>query len=559
MLARLIAVLMISILLSGFATGCGDTEIVPDHSEGVSDSMSKYTPEIELSMAPDSTEQVENGYNYLNNPWMDAYKNELGINIVSKWDADSYTDSITKLNEQLAIGVVPDIMTGLNRTQFEFVVRLGLATDLTDLIDQYATPLTKELLDSDGGYSLQSSSFDGRLYALPYVYGNLDNISMMWIRTDWLENLGLKYPKTDEELYAVLDAFVNHDPDQNGVDDTVGLCTTNSLWECGSIFNMFGAQPFWSWYYDKNHTLKYSTVSFTDHIKTSLSFMQKLYKNGLMYSEFGITDGDRYYDLYNEGKAGIAFEYKYFPYNVQDGIIQQNAYADWKAYPIPTGLESNDPVRPFSYHGPAAYNVISSKCKNPEAAIKMLNLYTEIKYSDKKDQYYSKFIVDEKGFDIEEYALYSTARANDISEFEHIADAVGKRDASQLNFAELTKYNACMEYLNGNRKYWADYKSYGPENVSVTVLRNYSDSVKPNITPLFSDYYGPDTPSMRQNIAMLDSIWNSTCTRIIMSGEDVNNYDAFVKEWYTLGGDKIEEEINEINREHSAKSKEDQK
>jgi hypothetical protein len=48
---------------------------------------------------------------------------------------------------------------------------------------------------------------------------------------------------------------------------------------------------------------------------------------------------------------------------------------------------------------------------------------------------------------------------------------------------------------------------------------------------------------------MLDTIWNSTVIRIIMSGEDVNNYDEYVREWYDLGGQRIEEDINKMNLE----------
>jgi putative aldouronate transport system substrate-binding protein len=549
MLKKIIAILLTVLLMAGLAAGCGNTGNKPDTTTDIGAPMSRYTPEITLTMAP-SPMGEEGGYNYLNNPWMDAYKDELGINIVPSWEVDVSTDTTEKLTEQLAIGVVPDIMTGLNRSQFEFVVRLGLAADVTDLLADYGTPLTKEILDSDGGYALQSSSFDGRLYALPYVYGNTDNICMMWIRTDWLTNLDLEYPKTADELYDVFDAFVHDDPDQNGDDDTVGLISTDTLWECGSIFNIFGAQPFWSWYYDENNILKYSTVSFTDNIKKALSFMQRLYQNGLMYKEFGIMSKDKYDEMFTEGKAGIAFEYKYFPYYVQDGVIQSDVDADWEAFPIPTGLPGGAPARPFSYHGPAAYNVISSKCENPEAAVKMLNLFTEKKYSDKSDQYCSQFIVDENGNDLEQYALYSTARANDLSEYEHIAGAVERQDPSQLNFAEKIRYDSCMEYLAGNRESWADYKHYGPGNVSTTILQYYSSVV----TPFFSDYYGPDTPSMRQNIAMLDSKWNTTVTRIIMSGEDVDHYDEYVGEWYDLGGQKIEEDINAMSQETSTSS-----
>jgi putative aldouronate transport system substrate-binding protein len=343
----------------------------------------------------------------------------------------------------------------------------------------------------------------------------------------------------------VLDKFVNDDPDQNGIDDTVGLLTTDTLWESGSIFNIFGAQPFWSWYYNENHVLNYSTVSYTDNIKAALSFMQRLYQNGLMYNEFGTMSREQYLKMFTDGKAGIAFEYKFFPYYVKDGVIRNNANTDWEAFPIPTGLPDGSPARPFSYYGPAAYNVISSECQYPEAAVKMLNFFTEKKYSQNSDQYISQYIINENGINLEQYALYSTARANDLSEVEDIADAVKNQDPSQLNFAEKIRYDSCMAYLAGNRECWADYKHYGPGNVSTTILQYYTNEV----IPFFSDYYGPDTPSMGQNIEMLDTIWNSTVIRIIMSGEDVNNYDEYVREWYDLGGQRIEEDINKMNLE----------
>ncbi len=35
----------------------------------------------------------------------------------------------------------------------------------------------------------------------------------MWIRQDWLDNLGLEAPRTWDELVAVAEAFVKEDPD----------------------------------------------------------------------------------------------------------------------------------------------------------------------------------------------------------------------------------------------------------------------------------------------------------------------------------------------------------
>ena len=45
----------------------------------------------------------------------------------------------------------------------------------------------------------------------------------IFIRKDWLENVGMEMPTTWEDLYNVAHAFTYDDPDGNGVKDTYGL------------------------------------------------------------------------------------------------------------------------------------------------------------------------------------------------------------------------------------------------------------------------------------------------------------------------------------------------
>ncbi len=512
---------------------CAPSDATPEPSAN-----GKYRPAIELTVPGRVLVRDAAGYDDFRNPWTEAYEDELGITLVPKWTAAA-AENVT-LSEQLAAGVVPDLMPGLGRAEFELVVRLGLAADMGDLVDRFASPLTKEILHSDGGYSIQSSTIDGKLYALPHVYGNTDNIPMMWIRTDWLRELGLEVPKTQDDLEAVLEAFVRRDPDGNGVEDTFGLCSTGSLWEFGAVFNMFGAQPFWSWYYDGYHRLRYSTVSFVPQMKEALAYLQRLYRAGLVYPEFGVLPADRYYRTFADGKAGVAFEYKYLPLHIQEDAAGGRVTAEWKAYPLPTALPGGQPARPFSYHGPAAYNVVSSKCRYPEAAIRMLDLYTEKVHSDRSDDSYDRFVQTPGGVSVERYAVFRMSVANDLSEFDDIAAAVEAGDPAGLTRSEAEKYRLCIQYEEGDLTRWADYQYYGPGNATVTVIRYYSTAV----TPFFSDYYGPEPQSAGLYFGQLNSRWLETCTRIIMGDADVGIYDDFVRAFYSLGGQQAEDELN---------------
>ncbi len=500
---------------------------------------SEHAPPIRLTI-PGRSVAPGDVYTAESNPWIQAYLDELNIAISPLWQEDGADER--SLSEQLAVGVVPDLMPGLGRGVFEFAVRLGLAADLTDLIEEYASPLTKEILYGDGGYSIQCSTINGRVYALPHVYGNSDNVPVLWIREDWLEKLGLKAPTTAEELTRVLQAFVSQDPDGNGRDDTVGLCSTGNLWEFCAAFNMFGAQPFWSWYYGEDHTLRYSTVSFVPQIKNALAYLRDLYRQRLIHSEFAVLSAANYYKLFADSKAGVAFEYKHFPLHIQENTPGGQVTARWKAYPIPTGLPDGAPARPFSYHGPAAYNVVSSRCEHPEAAVQMLNLYVEKLYGSTKDEAYPIFVKDAQGNNAEDYAIFRTDIANDASPFEHVSNALLTGNIQGLSRSELDKYRQCKAFLAGDLTQWSAYQFYGPGNATITAVRYYTTQV----TPFFTDYYGPEPLSISQQLELLNNRWRDTCIRIIMGSATVDAYDTYIDEWYQLGGEQIEKDLNAL-------------
>lgn len=557
---KIILVLLISMCIILFQSGCANTrgaggktgdaggeqptalEDVP--GQGVFDPMAKYEPGITLTI-PGATIGADNdfpeGMNDENNPWREAYRDELGITLEYKWtvDGSKYNE---KLDTQIAAGDIPDILHSLGRAQFDQLTRLGLATPMEALLEKYGTDLTKKVLNSDGGYSiLYSTGNDGRLYALPHTYGYTDNVCAMWIRTDWLRRLNLKAPATMDELYGLVKAFVEQDPDGNGEDDTLGLVTSNELWQVGSIFNAFGSQPFWSWYKDTDGKLRYSTCYLPENIKKALAYLSKLYTEGYMDQEFGAVNYNKYLELLVSGRAGIAFEPAWFVSRHLYPNIEKDPEADWDAYPIPSGLEDGKPARPFAYYGPAAYNVVSAKCKNPEAAVKMLNLYCEKVYGPFADKGYEKYIMDRNGYNMKGFTIIAADWANRLDMYENVAKAVEERNPSKLTYEEKQYYTACLEYLNGDGSQWAEYKTYGPGNATIAVVKHYIN----NAPPLFNSFYGPEFESEMQYKSDLNAKWLSVCVEIIMGSKPVSSYDDFVRDWYSLGGDKMEKDVND--------------
>jgi len=133
---------------------------------------------------------------------------------------DENTGKTEALNLMLAGGVIPDIV-GSSRIK-DFVNQYGpegAFYPLNDLIAEHA-PNLQAYFDERPEIASAISASDGNMYYIPYLpdgkYGRA-----YFIRTDWLDKLGLERPETVTELEEVLIAFRDGDPNGNGQADEV--------------------------------------------------------------------------------------------------------------------------------------------------------------------------------------------------------------------------------------------------------------------------------------------------------------------------------------------------
>ena len=149
----------------------------------------------------------------------------------------------------------------------------------TKLLDQYQEILMKEKI-----------SYDADFYYMP----NMDttrkkqNMQVLWINVGWLKTLGLQIPENTTELEAVLEAFRNNDPNENGLMDELPMICSNASYEVQSwnyILNAFiynnplqGRR-----YVDEKGMVRNAAT--TDAFREGLIYCNKLYKEGLLSRE----------------------------------------------------------------------------------------------------------------------------------------------------------------------------------------------------------------------------------------------------------------------------------
>lgn len=132
----------------------------------------------------------------------------------------SATDTQEVFNLLMVSGNLPDIVEG-NNLKDDFI-RYGMEgafIPLEDLIADYA-PNIQEFLDTHDYVRTFASAPDGHMYFIPYVPDGSAGKGY-YIRKDWLDTLDLDIPTTVEDLYEVLKAFANEDPNGNGLKDEI--------------------------------------------------------------------------------------------------------------------------------------------------------------------------------------------------------------------------------------------------------------------------------------------------------------------------------------------------
>ncbi len=505
----------------------------------------KYDQPIEVTTVrkQDDTFKFDSGESLDNNVWTRTLESELNIKVKNAWVANGEQYD-QKMNVSIASGDLPQIIP-VSAVQLKQLVEADLIMDLTDVYEKHASPFLKEIMNQGGPEVMASATFGGKLMAMPFTGSPQDGYSMYWARTDWLEKLGLTAPKTMDEFYKVMEAFVKDDPDGNGKADTIGLSMTNGLFGVGyatleGFFNGFHAYPR-IWLDDGSGNLVYGSVQ--PEVKAALVKLQELYKAGLLDQEFGVKDGGKAAELSASGKAGLHFGGMANSIWPLQPSRQNNPDAQWQAFVLPT--VDDKPARTPHSLAVSQYYAVSKGTEHPEALVKSLNVFVEKGWgkSTTPDIYSQHF--NAGGVERHKYAPFQAwpARKN-LDAHLHVSEAVQSGDASKLNAEETDYYNRIMKYRNGDTDTlnWAYDRVFGPEG-SFSVVNVYEE----NDLTARNGFYGAPTPTMAAKKATLDKIEEETFTKIIM-GESIDNFDKFVADWNKLGGSQMTAEVNDWNR-----------
>ena len=561
---RIIALVSATALVATALAGCGKTseentqKTAVGEAEGTAKEdlpFSKYaeTVTVHLGGSMNPNAKIPEGMSYEDNSYTRFLKDDLNIEVVYDWVASS-SDFGEKMNLCIGSGTIPELMN-VNATQYRALLKYDMIQPLDQYFDDYASDALKGYVES-GGEELKKciSNDKGEMMAIPAPNITAGGINEMWIRQDWLDNLGLEVPRTWDEMAAVAEAFVTQDPDGNGEADTIGILGPGNSDHMNAIGgNQFGLDPLFSsfqsypqyWLQDEDGTVKYGSIQ--PETRVALEKIQKLYTDKLIDPEMLVRSNCQ--EAVLSGKVGIFFGPWWCGYTVGDATLAGEA--DWRAYFTP--LAEDGGYYTHMAEPTTQYVVASKSCKNPEAAFKIINY--EIA---NEQQWIADGITSTEISTADLYPLFNVY--DNADEIETSYDALTKYLAGEItmddvDFSRHKLLKGDMEAVTELKKEPYDDFSLDKWNLDsdlaktnlprlVSILVGEAPSVNDKYIPVYNAYSG-QTETMQAKWANLKKMEEETFAKIIMGKADISEFDTFVKNWKSQGGDQILKEIND--------------
>lgn len=514
------------------------------------------TVKLGISYSVASDFEFLGGETVEDNAWTDLYKaNNIIPEIMYEVDP---SQAETKLSTAIMSGDYPDIFQGTG-AEYANYIESGVVADITEAYEKYASDELKAYMNYDGGMALDALRVDGKLYGLPKVGDPQADSHIMWIRQDWLDNLGLEMPATMEELKEVAHAFTYDDPDGNGQNDTYGLALdgvdvlVNSLGNMEPVFRAYGAYlgtDGLTYIEDENGNITWGGDN-AEGMKQALQLLRDMYADGSIAKDFITMDGQSIYAEAGAGRCGIWFAPNWGAMDPAYNAPQSDINCHFTAGAIPTGTV--EVTKAYVSATPGTVYFVSSQCENPEVLIKLWNLSVKYQntYNCTADEY-NMYYGDSVNYTGWKTSIIAGGAPNGRTTNKALVAALETGDASGLDAKQQENYNSIKEYLDAVETGTFDpTKVEHQRGMALHTVHTDSKSAWSVLHKMieqddyvYAAYNGIPSEEVSDTTGTLKKILVETIVKIITGAEEVDSYDSFVETWYKLGGQAAMDEAN---------------
>ena len=436
---------------------------------------------------------------------------------------------------------LPDVLVVSDRETLNVLVENDMVEDLTEVYANCTSPRIKAMYNSYGPQLLGAGTFDGKLMALPEAV--IDHgPCLLWMRKDWMDQLGLAEPKTLEEAMDIIQVFQENRMGAEEGEDPVGLvCDTNFVsttsqnYSVEPVFEKFYSYPR-RWIKDKDGEIVYGSL--TEETRSAVAYLHELYERGILDQNFALRAQNNLRDLVVEGKCGAFFGLWWAPNNPLMDVAENDPEADWEPYYLTAEYQEKDNV--YASFRDNKYVVVRKGYEHPEIVMKIISVlfdYTRYEAEDADDvNEYSALNVEPTARPLVINVDYKEATFQITKDIRAVQNGTDKKES--LWGLEKSYYIACENYLHGKSSTPEDWAAYKSRISAVGLL---IDGGYQSQEQKYLDDTDGELPKSLQQLE------KDSFIQIIMGVKPVSYFDTFVKEWYEQGGEELTEQIRRSN------------
>lgn len=545
------------LLVSGCAEKDGETEKgrTAEQAEGQEEELSwqeaAHTPYGKYPELVTYTLGQLGGENNSNLPDGDTYEDNAYTRylreVLQIQNEDQFREKAERYSQYVQVlvkdGTLPDVLMVNDRETLEKLVAHDMLEDLTAAYEECTSPRIKEMYQSYSGNLLETGTFDGKLLALPETV--IDHgPCLLWLRKDWMEELGLEEPKSLEDAYGIVQAFVENRMGCEEGEEPVGLLcdpglvgNTSSNYSMDPVFTSFGAHP-QRWMRNEEGKIVYGSL--TEEVRESISFLRKLYREGILDQSFALRQQNNLRDLVINGKCGAFFGLWWTPNNPLMEARDKDPTADWQPFYLTGDRESADNV--FASYADRKYVVVRKGYEHPEIVMKIVSVlfdYSrfEAEDADEVNEYFA-LNVDPTARPLVINVDYNDATYQITKEIREVL--AGEKSEEEISAIARSYYEASSRFLReGEKASSMDWAAYTSRLSAVGLL--VDEDYEPPSYEILNGVDGniPDYLLELETKAFL---------QIILGKKPISYFDKFVEEWYEQGGAELTALVQQSGR-----------
>ncbi|MBD2845554.1 extracellular solute-binding protein [Paenibacillus sp. IB182496] len=393
-----------------------------------------------------------------------------------------------KLSVTLASGELPQVILA---DPLSPSIVTGIESGMFWELDPYLSEFPN--LQTFNPIAVENSQYKGKTYGI--IRPRAVARGGVVIRGDWMENLDMELPTTDEEVYDLMVAFATQDPDGNGQDDTYGLMSYDGF--SRDIMAWFGAPNIWK-VEDGRFIRDVETPEYMD----GLRFVKRLYDEGLINPNFAIEDRNVSRKGLYTGKVGITVE-------AFDAVVPFY-YSKASEFGGSFDFTVAAPINGRSYGGQgylSAFLMPKSAVKTEEDLRAILRFFDAQRSSEGTEQFKQLLL-----------------------------DNAAKPEAEQFNIDDLRQFlvNDVLVYPIGDSETDRMIRDRMEANNAVAV----GNPAFKYISPTYVERGGE-----------LDTILDDAAIQFVLGQIDEDGFQAAVQAWKKAGGSQVAEELAALHEE----------